>query len=238
MGELLHDYAIAKADLESFLGINGAEFRELCEAWPQLEEELFAREQSVDGFYMAWDGNVGRANLCANLHNQFTSTGLYSAAGQRIAKARRVLDYGCGTGAITFAHGLRRNRTAELVFVELQELVRRFIQFRVEQHKLPDARVCSPCSLADERPFDLVLCIDVLEHLENPSYVLIECLLPRVSLDGLLILRAPWRGQLTHIDAAPRNFYSQGGREALASHFVTVERIGPNDVDAVYRRIN
>ncbi|NKD76845.1 methyltransferase domain-containing protein [Haematospirillum sp. H1815] len=237
IGALLRDYAQAKADLEAFLGIGNDQFWQLMEAWPQIEEALFHNKRDLMDFYCSWNGDNGRANLCANVFNQFLSADIYFAVRPHVVAARRVLDYGCGTASVTLAHAMLSAGRTEFVLVELQDMVRQFIQFRVERHHLPRVRSIDLAGLSGEAAFDLVMCIDVLEHLENPSQVFIEDLVPRVALGGLLILRAPWRGQLTHIDAAPEDFYGNGGRVALARHFVEIERIGANDLDAVYKRI-
>jgi 2-polyprenyl-3-methyl-5-hydroxy-6-metoxy-1,4-benzoquinol methylase len=237
MGALLRDFAEAKADLEVFLDIRNDQFWQLLEAWPQIEEALFHDRRDLMDFYCSWDGDHGYANLCANVFNQFLSADIYFTVCPRIAAARRVIDYGCGTASVTLAHAIRSAGNAEFILVELQEIVRRFIQFRIERHHLSRVRCTDLAGLGVEGVFDLVLCIDVLEHLENPSQVFIEGLLPRVAPGGILILRAPWRGQLTHIDAAPEDFYRNGGRASLARHFEEIERIGTGDVDAVYRRV-
>lgn len=236
VGHFLEDFSLAKTDAQEFLSVDEKKFWRLVEDWPGMEEQLFHKKGNLEGFYRSWQGEFARANICANLFNQFVSADIYHAVQPHIAAARRVLDYGCGTASVTLAHASRAANGTEFVLVELQEDVRKFIAHRVAKHAW-SVQAKDIDQMAGEPPFDLVMCIDVLEHLENPSQVLAESLLPQVKIGGHLILRAPWRGQLTHIDEAPEDFYRQGGRQVLAKHFIEVERIGGNDVDAVYKRV-
>jgi 2-polyprenyl-3-methyl-5-hydroxy-6-metoxy-1,4-benzoquinol methylase len=237
IGKFLKDFAVAKDDAQEFLGIDEKEFWRLVEIWPVLEEKLFHNRQDLEEFYRSWSGDFARANICANLFNQFLSADVYHAVGPHIARAQRVLDYGCGTASVTLAHALRSPTSTEFMLIELQEEIREFIGHRVAKHSPLQVQARDIHQIKDEQPFDLVMCIDVLEHLEKPSEVFINSLLPKVMVGGHLILRAPWRGQLTHIDAAPEDFYSHGGRKALSKYFIEIQRIGVNDVDAVYKRI-
>jgi len=84
---------------------------------------------------------------------------------------------------------------------------------------------------------DGIICIDVLEHLENSSEVFINKIHPLLKVDGLIYLRAPWRGQLTHIDQAADNFYLKGGRSLLSEKYVEVYRTSSIDISCVYRKI-
>ena len=84
---------------------------------------------------------------------------------------------------------------------------------------------------------DVVIALDVLEHLENSSEIFCSGIYPMLKKGGLIILNAPWRGQLTHIDKAADDFYHNGGRKFLSKHFHEIYRLGSNDVSCVYEKI-
>ena len=66
---------------------------------------------------------------------------------------------------------------------------------------------------------------------------IVEKISPMLKIGGLLLLRAPWRGQLTHLDTAPDDLYQNGGRKYLDENYKEVYRFGVNDISAVYKKI-
>ena len=84
---------------------------------------------------------------------------------------------------------------------------------------------------------DLVICLDVLEHIEESSDVFINSLSPLLKAGGYLILKAPWRGQMTHIDKAADDFYLNGARRFLLENYNLIYRFGAIDVCSVYKKI-
>lgn len=95
-------------------------------------------------------------------------------------EARSVLEVGCGEGKLaTYLMGIRAPR--------------RFIACDLSLDKLAtnvDGRIaCLPASIYDlpfrDRVFDLVVCCEVLEHLEQPEHGLRE--LARVSREYILL---------------------------------------------------
>lgn len=237
LNELLIDFSCTKKDALEYLNIPEEMYWDLVSRWPQFEEELFVNKNSIDEFYRSWSGEAARANICSNTFNQFVFDDAYHVARLYFQDARRILDFGCGTASISISHAIRQNPSCELVLAELQSDIHDFISYRIDKHRLPLAQIVDIQKLDGLPPFDFVICVDVLEHLENSAEVFTEQLLPKVAVGGYLMLRAPWRGQLTHIDEAPVNFYTQGARNALGRHFSEIYRIGVNDIDAVYRRV-
>lgn len=235
---ILEDFSRTKIDLQNFLDIDNNAFWDMYKSWPSIEESMFYAENNTFDFYKAWEGGAGMANLCANVVNQFLDDSMYFLLKKYIHSAPRILDYGCGTASITLSHLINSNNSYRDVFLfELQQLVKEFISFRCKKYELSGVVSGDLENLELQDPFDLVICIDVLEHLETPSSIFVESILPKVKIGGLLILKAPWRGQLTHIDAAPNDFYRAGGRRALQYQCREVERINCLDVAAVYERI-
>jgi len=84
---------------------------------------------------------------------------------------------------------------------------------------------------------DGIICIDVLEHLENSSEIFINKIHPLLKIGGLIYLRAPWRGQLTHIDQAADDFYLNGGRKFLSEKYVEIYRTSSIDISCVYKKV-
>jgi len=232
----LRDYTVALRDVQEYFSLTDKEFWALFDQWPKIEKSLFTKRESVTEFYQLWAGDAAKANICVNVFNQFLFAEVYCVMRHYYPSKGRVLDYGCGTASVSLAVASRAVGMTELVVADVQRDVRAFIDYRLKKMGLFSAKTADVLALDIDVQFDFVMCIDVLEHLENSAEVFCEHIAPRVKVGGLLFLRAPWRGQLTHIDAAPDNFYREGGRRFLSDNFAEVYRVGGGDINAVYRR--
>ena len=101
------------------------------------------------------------------------------------ARPRRVLEVGCGEGRLA-DHLLRRGGPRP----------ERFLACDLEDARSPDIDPMIEFELAsiydlphDDDSFDLVICCEVLEHLEEPAQGLAE--LARVS-SGKVLISTPW----------------------------------------------
>ena len=91
--------------------------------------------------------------------------------------------------------------------------LQKFVKYRIDKYHYNGLVKCNDAFNFNEKNFcDGLLRIDVLEHIENSSEVFIERISPMLKKGGLLIMKAPWRGQLTHIDEAADDFYNNGGK--------------------------
>lgn len=103
-------------------------------------------------------------------------------------KCGRVLEIGCGSGATL--GWLRQNHQAvRTVGIEIAETAA--VQARVfadEVHCLDFERHDLP---GDEQTFDLVLCLDVLEHMVNPWAVVDRLATRYLATGGTLIVSLP-----------------------------------------------
>jgi SAM-dependent methyltransferase len=105
------------------------------------------------------------------------------------AKGKRVLDAGCGTAYGT--ESLARAGAAEVTGVDRARAV-----LEVARPRMPQGVTLQAADLEElpfeDGSFDLVVCFEVLEHLENPEAGLDE--LARVlAKDGLLAISSPNR---------------------------------------------
>lgn len=81
-------------------------------------------------------------------------------------KERRILDFGCGVGS----HGIHfLHQGAKVDFLDVKGPVYEFAQWRVKNRGLgKNARFLYPETDLEKRAYDVLLCIDVMEHVADP----------------------------------------------------------------------
>jgi SAM-dependent methyltransferase len=104
---------------------------------------------------------------------------------------RRILDAGCGLGVFSFELG-RRFPRAEVLGVDLLDhLVQKCRQIAQRSHTgNVSFRQGSVETLTEENVFDLITCVDLLEHVEDDTSVL-RCLHRATVPKGVLVLHVP-----------------------------------------------
>jgi len=114
-----------------------------------------------------------------------------------------------------------------------------FVRFRLEKRFLKSQlEIHAAHRFQGPRQYAMIYCVDVLEHLLNPSDIFLNKIDPLLIRGGLLYIKAPWRGQLTHLDEAPENFYRWGGRKQLSRKYTTIMRAHPMDMATVFRKVS
>lgn len=182
----------------------------LADEWtrrsPSTPEEIaaFYRDSKALGADLdAWHATPER---------QEWTRAIVSVAGAN--KVESVLDVGAGAGHDLYA--LYRALELELWAVEPNESLR---------DGLTENNVATAASLADiSRGFDLVLCIDVLEHVPDPS-VLLAQIIERVKIGGLLIEATATHDQDTPLHLAHLEGW-QPDQQLQAAGFVAREQFG------------
>lgn len=139
-----------------------------------------------------------------------------------VCRDRRVLDVGCGVGY--GAALLKQAGAAEVVAVDVAEAV-----IEVARQEVPEGVLCE---VADARSlpygdgsFDLVVCLETIEHVEDPDRVLDE-LARVVRRDGLLLISSPNRNRYVPGNPHHRHEYTPPElRAALERRFPAVRLI-------------
>jgi hypothetical protein len=133
-----------------------------------------------------------------------------------------------------FLSGLIKGR---LILLDVGNDTSNFIRWRIKKYGFADTVEFHDVDTFNAAGIcDGLFCIDVLEHLPNSSDIFINRIDPLIKRGGFAVLRAPWGGQLTHIDAATENFYTAGGRELLGRNYREYYRFSSGDIGAIYQK--
>jgi 2-polyprenyl-3-methyl-5-hydroxy-6-metoxy-1,4-benzoquinol methylase len=160
------------------------------------EAEIHARSEA-DGVPERFVPDQMRGQLVAAEH-----TARYRWA-TSFCDGRRVLDAGCGAGY--GAELLNQAGAASVVGVDISEAALSLARSTVTDGVTLELGDVTALSHADDS-FDLVVCFEVIEHVEDPERVLDE--LSRVLRpDGLLLLSSPNRARYVPGDPHHRHEY-------------------------------
>ncbi|MGV8130110.1 MAG: hypothetical protein ACP5NN_09495 [Methanolinea sp.] len=229
---------IAIWDALEYYGLELDTFWKNVENWMDYEKELWVKSVTPLEFYTNWSGDFSVYNTCANIANQVLYTELYQIAAYFFSKPGTYIDFGCGTATLSLGLKINKWINGELFLLDVPNDVQNFVKYRINKHNLnKNVKYFDVLNYKEDIPVEGLLCIDVLEHIENSSEIFIEKIAPMIKKEGYLIMRAPWRGQITHIDSAADNFYYGGGRKYLSKHFKEVLRFGTNDIACVYKKV-
>lgn len=225
-------------DTIEYQNISFDDFFERYYDWEQVEMELFEKSKDLNAFYQSWNNNLADMNVCANTINQMINPENYNIVANFFKQKGYFIDYGCGSATLSLGLYLKKRLNGKLKLLDVPNDISKYIDYRIQKYSLSkDVSFNSVFDFHEKNIADGIMCIDVLEHLEKPSEILVEQISPMLKKGGILILRAPWRGQLSHIDAAPEDFYHNGGRQYLSKNYKEIYRFGPNDISCVYKKI-
>lgn len=216
----------AITDACRFLNVARPEFYELARGWDTHRDTTWA-ETNPETFYTAWRGDVGRAALAANVLDQFSRPEIWHVT-QEIRRQTPLgffLDYGCGSAVVTWT---ALPSCTEAVLVDVPNLNQEFVRWRLEQHDSHQAAVLTPeeAAVFPAGTFDTIFCIDVLEHLPQPTAIF-ERLDQALKTGGLLLHRSPWarpdEDLCEHLAEATVDWHRPGGgAEQLAARYQTL----------------
>jgi 2-polyprenyl-3-methyl-5-hydroxy-6-metoxy-1,4-benzoquinol methylase len=106
------------------------------------------------------------------------------------APGARVLDFGGGTGNLALALAAADRQVA---YVELSALQKDFLRFRLAKHGLTEAvEVVDWWANPPAARYDVVIALDVLEHLPDVAETLTTRLLPALRRGGALLEASPF----------------------------------------------
>ena len=229
----------AIADVGEFLGLSRDQVYDQAATWSDRQRAMLAEGLPQD-HYSHWLGDNGRANVCLNTVDQFYRHDVFAAVCQlhTAGLVQDLVDFGCGTGVVNYPY-LAGCRSA--VMVDVPNVAQDFLRWRLERDRLNHVVLLHHEATGDLPPesFDLICCIDVLEHLPEPTLVF-EQFDRWLRPGGFYLHRAPWaqseeeEREVGHLLAAPADWERPGGaQEQLTARY---ERIAPISYGGLYRK--
>lgn len=230
-------------DAEAYLRTRGlipeGETREsLAGHWREYIRQYYDPARPA-AFYASWQGTVGAANVFVNIADQFGRTYVVNALQPFFAApygfTGTILDFGCGTAAISLNWQWSFAPRATLLLADVENLPMEFVRHAIAQH--PECRSLVHNVLLEGIPdhsVDLALCIDVLEHLPHPSETF-ALLHRKLRNSAILLLQAPWGGHPEHLPEAPIDWRDNGGAQLLREQYNQLAPMTPGtDPSGIY----
>lgn len=220
------------------LMLPGRSVEDLAAAWPELSRALWEKKTPGE-FYVSWDGETGAANLAANAVDQLCRPYIAAAFMRHMMGYRgKILDFGCGTATLSLAWRKDFAPEAKLFLADVDNLARRFVKWRLDKHSSSNVEmVALDLKGISDGGLDVLVCLDVLEHLPNPSAVFLA-MEPKLKAGGLLFIQAPWGGGFEHLDEAPIDWGNNGGARLLATGYRKLDRMKPwGDLSGVFVKV-
>jgi len=233
------DYLEAVNDCCEYLGINLTQFVSYINAHQSLIEDAWKRHlEDPSTFYSADHGEAGRANICMNCVASFSVTYNYNVLSLllvELGNKATVCDFGCTNADISMAM-LLRDKISRLTMSDFNNSSAEFIKYRIGKYKLQERAAWKNLDeIYDEEQYDVILCMDVLEHCVDPSHILEHKIFPMLKRGGYLLMQAPWGGDnIGHLEEAVVDFYRYGGRRFLSSRFNKIYAMTTLDISGIW----
>lgn len=201
----------------------------LSKNWNKRSGKKLLELKDPTKFYSSWVGKLGAMNLVVNSKDQFKRPYIYRAFEKYVHKRfeGKILDYGCGTASLSLSLLKENFPKAKLILSDVDNLAREFVIEYSKNHKeFNISPVTLDLDAIEDNSLDIILCIDVLEHLKNPSEVFF-LLNRKLKKRGILFLKAPWLGHPEHLPESPVNWKREGGRKTLLNQYQKLYSFNP-----------
>lgn len=190
-------------------------------------------------FYKKWVGRLGVLNIAANSIDQFKRPYLLRALRENISDnfKGKILDYGCGTASFSLSYQKKYTQKSQVILSDVKNLSLEFVRdYAKRNNKFRIKIVDVDLKKIKDKSIDVILCIDVLEHLKNPSetFLLLD---KKLKKEGLLFLKAPWGGHPEHLKEAPLDWKGYG-KNYLKDNYKILKRFNYfRSPSGVYKKI-
>lgn len=203
ISELFKDQIIS--DACDFMNVTKEVFYENINKHWEREKELnrFNNQEETDIF---WNSHIDNLWLSLNIDVQLTwYDDVYSVLLNYLDHNMSVADYGCGTGSLSFVLNKHFSFNS-LDLYDLPNYASEFIKFAINKNKLKNVEWSNILENIDKK-YDAIICLDVLEHLEN-SYTALLSIDSKLKKGGYLMLKIAFESEdKTHLPQSAENFF-------------------------------
>lgn len=206
-----------------YLGCTKEEFFENeAKMWEMLPKmDRFSNAEEADLF---WTNDIDKLWLSLNILVQLKYyPEIYSYILKHFeGKNADYCDYGCGSASMSFVLN-EKLKFNKMHLYDINNYVSEFVEYKIKEDKLDNAKRIDIINENNNEEYDLIICLDVLEHLENSSEALFK-MHNKLRKNGLLILKAAWECSCkTHLATAAEDFYfKSNGYNFFKKHFKQV----------------
>jgi len=168
--EFLHDAFNLKSHLMEFLSIEEHDLDNFLENAKMNLANLHPGDALFDAsdFYKDIVGNKHIADLAAWHITSKDYIADTLKLQQRFSRDL-VLDFGGGIGSHALANAMS-SKVKHVFFVDINQTNRKFVEFRAEKLGVENKLTfCSTIKETQSLKFDTIVCLDVLEHLDDPA---------------------------------------------------------------------
>ncbi len=168
--EFLHDAFNLKSHLMEFLSIEEHDLDNFLENAKMNLANLHPGDALFDAsdFYKDIVGNKHIADLAAWHITSKDYIADTLKLQQRFSRDL-VLDFGGGIGSHALANAMS-SKVKHVFFVDINQTNRKFVEFRAEKLGVENKLTfCSTIKETQALKFDTIVCLDVLEHLDDPA---------------------------------------------------------------------
>lgn len=194
-------------------------------------------QKDADGIWT----NVNERWLCMNISLQLKYyTLVFNAISSFIQNSDNLslCDYGCGSASLSMALN-NKFHFKEMDLYDIDNYVGKYVQYSIKANNLTNANWYNIIDEKIDKTYDVVICLDVLEHVEN-SFELLKKLTKKTKKDGILALKIAFEcNSATHLPQAAKNFFIENdGMKYLQDNFMLVKRFQrENIINGIYKKL-
>jgi len=222
-----------------YMNISRKEYVEIIEKFTQSGFEIKECYENQSQANIFWN-NVNIEWLCINIYVQSvlynTAIPIYSTLKKMPLNNLTAYDYGCGSGILSILLN-KAFHFKKLILADIDNYIAGFVKFYIQ--KTSAAEIYWENILENNRTesFDLVICLDVLEHLEN-SYDHLLILDSKVNKGGIMVLKIAFEHEdKTHLPQAAEDFFVKNdGMFFLKQKYKRLNYFGGGLVNGVYKK--
>lgn len=174
-----------------------------CYAARDAKTTRFSNQKQADEY---WTNDINEVWLSLNINLQINDyCHVYSDLRYILKDNMSVCDYGCGSASLALTLNKIHN-LKQLDLYDLKNYVSDFAKFAIKNDNLNNVNWYNVLEDNDKK-YDVILCLDVLEHLEN-SYEILLKLHKKLNPGGLLVIKIAFESNdPSHLPQAAENFY-------------------------------